>query len=440
MNPVVDLRTTLKLRVSLSLPAACSVRPLSAAVALAAMAFVPVTHAEDLFGDALAKGKTNLELRLRHESVDQTGVLNTANASTLRTRVRYTSGEWRQSSLMLEIDNVSRVGDERYNDLRNSKGGATGFPTVVDPNGSDLNQALIKYMGVANTPITVGRQRMNLDNQRFIGSVAWRQNEQTLDGITMEFKGIDRFTATYGFITRVNRINGPESGAAPALAELDSESHLVNLKYAASGALTAVAYAYLLDFDPNSISAASSETMGLRLTGSVPVGEFKFGYAADVAQQSDYGNNKSATGTIPGTGFTADYMLAELSFGKTPWEVQFGYELLGSDNGISVQTPLATLHKFQGWADKFLTTPGVGLLDTYVGVTTKVADIGMTLAAHQYEGDSNDADYGDEINVQFSKTFAKRYTLTLKFADYSTGTVAAVTDTTKVWLMAEAKF
>jgi hypothetical protein len=36
-------------------------------------------------------------------------------------------------------------------------------------------------------------------------------------------------------------------------------------------------------------------------------------------------------------------------------------------------TPLATLHKFQGWADKFLTTPVNGLADLYVnaGYTRK---------------------------------------------------------------------
>jgi hypothetical protein len=38
--------------------------------------------------------------------------------------------------------------------------------------------------------------------------------------------------------------------------------------------------------------------------------------------------------------------------------VKVGYELLGSDNGeYGFATPLATLHKFNGWADQFLGTP-----------------------------------------------------------------------------------
>lgn len=103
--------------VSSLLPARASL--LAAAVALA---MIPVAHAEDLLGDALAKGKTNLELRYRLENVEQDPMAKTANASTLRTRVRYTSGEWAQTSLMLEMDNVSRVGDDRYNDTPQRQG------------------------------------------------------------------------------------------------------------------------------------------------------------------------------------------------------------------------------------------------------------------------------------------------------------------------------
>ena len=39
-------------------------------------------------------------------------------------------------------------------------------------------------------------------------------------------------------------------------------------------------------------------------------------------------------------------------------EFKLGYEELGSNAGLyGLQTPLATLHAFNGWADKFLVTP-----------------------------------------------------------------------------------
>ncbi|MFZ5755844.1 MAG: alginate export family protein [Pseudomonadota bacterium] len=398
---------------------------------LVAAAAVPAARA-DALGDAIAGGKTNLELRYRLENVEQDGFAKEANASTLRTRLRYATGEWQSMTALVELDSVSRVGEERYNSGVNGK---AAFPVVADPAGAGVNQAFLKYVGIGNTVITAGRQRVNLDGQRYVGSVAWRQNEQTLDGVLVEFKGVDRLTATYGFVNQVNRIYGP-SGLAANLAEFDGESHLVNLKYVTGEALTGVLYAYMLDFD-NAPPALSSQTVGLRLSGKVPAGSLKFGYTGEYAQQSDYKDNPAS--------FEAPYMLAEFTLGgaagaAATWEAQLGYEVLGEDSGVAVQTPLATLHKFQGWADKFLSTPAVGLIDTYLGGTVTVKGVGITLVAHEYEGDANGADYGSELNAQVSKTFAKRYTLALKYADYSQGDVAAVVDTTKMWLTGEAKF
>lgn len=430
MNPANRLPALTVL--SVARPMRVSVLFLAALATTAAASLVAPAARADALGDAIAGGKANLEFRYRLENVEQTPFTSEANASTLRTRLRYATGEWQSMTALVELDNVSLIGDERFNDTRN---GETTFPVVADPHGADLNQALIKYVGIGNTVVTVGRQRVNLDNQRFVGSVGWRQNEQTLDGALIEYKGIDRLTATYGFVSRVNRIFGPKPGAGAFLSEFDGETHLLNLKYVLNEKFSGVFYDYMLDFD-NAAPGLSSQTIGLRLFGKMPVAAFKLGYTAEYAQQSDYRSNTAS--------FDAPYMLAELALGKTTeklvWEVQAGYEVLGEDAGVAVQTPLATLHKFQGWADKFLSTPTVGLIDTYLGGTLTVKGIGFALAAHQYEGDAGGADYGDEINAQISKTFAKRYTLTAKYADYSTGEVAAVTDTTKFWLMAEAKF
>ena len=53
-----------------------------------------------------------------------------------------------------------------------------------------------------------------------------------------------------------------------------------------------------------------------------------------------------------------------------------GNETLGSDDGnAAFETPLATKHKFNGWADKFLGTPDSGLSDTYVKAAGQTAGI-----------------------------------------------------------------
>ena len=52
-----------------------------------------------------------------------------------------------------------------------------------------------------------------------------------------------------------------------------------------------------------------------------------------------------------------------------------GFESLGSDDGVmGFRTPLATLHKFQGTADKFLVTPPGGLEDAFVGVAGSIGN------------------------------------------------------------------
>lgn len=401
-----------------------------AAVTHAAENAKPANPPAETFADMFTQGKVNAELRYRYEEVDQDGIDGEAYANTLRTRLRFTTATWQGFSGLVEWDNVTMLGDDNYNDTRNKQG---SYPLVADPEGSGINQAYIKYTGFDKTAITAGRQRVNLDNQRFIGSVGWRQNEQTLDGGLVEYKGLDKLTATYGYFSNVSRIFGPheEPKGSPA-DDLGGDVQVLNLKYALNDMFAVTGYGYLLDL--NELQPASSQTLGLRFTGKIPVvSDYKLCYSAEYADQSDYSANPVE--------YDADYALAELTFGNADWELQAGYELLGSDDGkAAVQTPLATLHKFQGWADKFLTTPTAGLVDTYVGGTVKFHDYAFTAVAHEYEGDEGGEDFGTETNLQVAKTFAKNYTVTLKYADYQSGDVTAFTDTSKIWLMAEAKF
>lgn len=409
------------------IPCCLLLLPLAAAAAEPAK---PAVEKVDNATDFFTKGKANVELRYRYEEVDQDGIDGGAYANTLRTRLRFATAEWAGWSSLVEWDNVTMIGDDNYNDTRNKQ---LSYPLVADPEGSGINQAYIKYTGFDKTAIIAGRQRVNLDNQRFIGSVGWRQNEQTLDGGMVEYKGVDKLTATYGYFSNVSRVFGPHEepkGSPPD--DLGGDIQVLNLKYALSDMFTVTGYGYLLDI--NDAPAMSSQTVGLRFTGKIPVAsDYKLGYSAEYADQQDYTNNPVE--------YDADYALAELTFGNASWELLAGYELLGSDDGkAAVQTPLATLHKFQGWADKFLVTPTVGLADTYVGGTVKFYDYAFTAVAHEYKGDENGDDYGTETNLQVAKTFAKNYTLTLKYADYQSGDVATITDTSKIWLMAEAKF
>jgi len=114
--------------------------------------------------------------------------------------------------------------------------------------------------------------------------------------------------------------------------------------------------------------------------------------------------------------------------------------VLGADKGValtSFQTPLATLFKFQGWADKFLTTPANGVRDLYGSVGYGVKQIGpakgVTLQAvyHRFESDRLKQHQGNELDLLASAKFGKTL-VSVRYADYDADKLA--TDAHKLWL------
>ncbi|MEZ5564455.1 MAG: alginate export family protein [Gammaproteobacteria bacterium] len=199
-------------------------------------------------GDELARSvqesKVNLGFRYRFEAVDDDAFVNNAWASTLRSRLTVVPKPLSGFGLLLEVDDVRHIGAENFNDSRN---GVTDRPSVVDPEGTDLNQALLRYTGFAGTELAIGRQRIERNNQRFVGGVGWRQNEQTFDSVSISHRFNEHLNASYAYINRVNRIQGPDKGTPPA--DLDSDTHLMDASYAFGSTLTLAGYWYLMDFE-----------------------------------------------------------------------------------------------------------------------------------------------------------------------------------------------
>ncbi len=153
-------------------------------VSLLAVATLPVAmpfsavHAENAVTKALAEGTGSASLRYRYEVVDQQNIAEDAEASTVRTRVGYKTGEVAGLTGYVEFEDVRVVGTERYNSTMNGLG---IYPVVVDVESTELNQGFLSYNAGAETTVKAGRQRIILDNARFVGNVGWRQNEQTFD-------------------------------------------------------------------------------------------------------------------------------------------------------------------------------------------------------------------------------------------------------------------
>ncbi len=396
------------------------------------LAVAAPSWADQPLSDLFTQGKPILDVRYRFENVDQNNDLRDANAQTLRTRAGFQSGQWYGLSGLLEVDNVSRIGDDAYNSTRN---GQKEYAVVADPDGTEVNQALLRYDHKLGSAV-LGRQRINLDNQRFIGSVAWRQNEQTFDGALTQLKPLDGLTLSYAYLDQVNTVFGPDNGRYDNLtnpANIDGHSHLINAQYVFMPQLTATAYSYLLDLDNIAVAPTaaegtlSSQTSGLRLNGVVA----GVSYALEYAQQKDYGDNPLE--------LDSEYYLAELGYTLKGVQLKAGYEVLGGDNGSgnrAFQTPLATKHAFQGWADQFLTTPADGIEDAYLGVTAPL--LGGTLQAwyHDFSTEQGSDEYGNEIDLSYAHPIpgVKGLVGLLKYATYDSDDKARTVDTYKVWL------
>jgi len=399
-----------------------------AAAACAASAAEPAAAVAADLPSALASGKAHLEFRYRLEWVDQEPFGSDATASTLRSRLNYQTGELRGFSAFVEADNVTVIGDEdAYNSTVN---GAVSRPVIADPEYTEVNQAYLQYKAGSFTGL-IGRQRITLDNQRFIGNVGWRQNEQTFDAVTLKSAALPKTLLQYSFIANVNRVTGPGEGAQAANFHGAAQALNGKVDLGPFGALTG--FAYLLDLE--NAPTLSSSTLGLHWTGTHKLsGATGLNWIVSYASQRDYADNPND--------YRAEYYLIEggASFGR--YGLRVGREVLGGDSlpNRAFQTPLATLHAFNGWADKFLTTPAAGLEDSYVGASATVGPVALQLAWHDFQAQAVDLDYGREWNASAALKFGakKSYEAMLKFADYRAERFA--TDTTKVWLQVSAAF
>jgi len=203
--------------------------------------------------------KPYANIRYRLELVDQDGIARNATASTLRVRAGLKTGEWNGLSAVVEGEAIVAIGKERFNDTVN---GRTQFPVVADPEDILLNQAYVRWNPDSRIEATAGRQAVNLDNQRWIGSVGWRQNDQTLDAIRLSARPVADVSVDYFHAWRVNRIFGTDSPQG-IWRNIDIHGLRAGVTIKPLGALSA--YGYWLDIP--SAPATSSRTFGVRLSG-----------------------------------------------------------------------------------------------------------------------------------------------------------------------------
>jgi len=367
------------------------------------------------------------ELRIRYETVDQQGLPRDADALSFRLRggLQATAGPW---SALVEAQGTL-AGIDRYD---NGLGGASKRPLIADPQNVALYRAQIQYRSKAFV-LTAGRQKIALDDERFVGNVGFRANAQTFDAVRAEITAVPKLKADISYVWSVRTIWGID-GNGPRQQAVSGDTVLANLSYATPlGALAG--FAYLVDEDEAAVQGyrLSSQSYGVRFAGAHAFSKaLKLRYQASYATQSDYHRNPNR--------YRADYYLVDALIDAHGVQIGGGYEVLGADRGAaltSFQTPLATGFKFQGWADKFLTTPPNGVRDLYASAGYGWKRIGPASAVsiqavyHDFRSDRLGLHYGTEWDALASARLGPT-TVSLRYADYRAKAFA--TDTRKFWV------
>jgi len=372
-----------------------------------------------------------LDVRARYEHVEQADLPQDSDALILRVRAgaSATSGPW---SALVEGQALYAVVDH-YNDGLH---GPATRPLIADPENIALYRAQVQYRSDA-VLLTVGRQRIALDDERFVGNVAFRANAQTFDAVRAEITPAAEVKADLTYSWDVRTIWGIEgTGARPQ--SVRGDKIFVNLSWdSPAGKLTG--FAYLIDQDDPAVQGyrLSSQSYGLRLAGIQPVGGgWSLAYQLSHALQKNWRNNPND--------YRAGYWLADAAAENGGWRLGGGYEVLGANDKsgagaplTSFQTPLGTNFKFQGWADEFLTTPPDGLRDLYVygqhsfGRVGPVEGLALQATWHWFRSDRQDRPYGRELDLLATATLRDTL-LSLRYAHYDAQNWAS--DTDKFWL------
>ena len=409
----------------------------------------------NMLEEIISNPQLDIELRPRYEyaDVDDNGA-DEAKALTVRTAIGVKMGLFGIEGLNAQLQGMNVANFGWVNDYAPE---SSGYDKIVDPSQSRMTQANISYTYEGFTGI-FGRKMVVLDNARFIGNVGWRQMPQTYDLVAAiyNWEGLNLLGA---YVTQVNQVKD---------SKFDTNTVLLHATYTFMPELTVTAYDYMV--------SNLMDHIGIRATGKFDFEGVALKYTAEYAYQSDpsMDDEDEAFGGDALQDIVddndADYYNIAIEGTINGFTAGVGYEVLGAadgsdnDKGLSFNTPLATLHAHNGWADVFLGgTPQAGLQDLNFKLAYNAGEYGkITGVYHIFTADDDfdkvgggtSDDLGDEIDVAYNYKITKDLGLLLKGAWYSKGDegakradAATVTfkdvanhDTTKYWVQLDYKF
>ncbi len=372
----------------------------------------------------------SLQLRPRYEyvTVDESKK-DEANALTVRTSfgLGFTNlFKIKGLKTYIETTDVSNFGLLNDYDSTSKTGGndKPEYEAVIDPPITRITQAYASYTYNISA-VGFGRRILNLDNQRFIGAVGWRQMSQTFGVADLTLNPNKKTILYTAYVYERKGIKDELSKDY----EGAKGSVLINASYILMPVAKATSYAYLLRDKHNSY--------GLRLTGQYGISPLKFNYVLEGALQKN-----SSLGEGEADSY---YYNIEAGLNHKGFILKGNYEVLGeAENNAPTgfSTPWATLHAFNGWSDvlagKAANGDSNGLKDAYGTVGYDGKKYGKFLFVfHKFDSVKESLDYGKEYDLQYVKMI-KGVKFLAKAAFYEADNFGK--DTTKFWLMAVYNF
>lgn len=361
-----------------------------------------------------------VDWRTRYEGYEAGG--KDAEALTTRLRLGLETPARSGLSALVEVEAIGAPIDDYADGVRPRPQDAV----IPDPQDVELNRAQVSWTPSPALTAVVGRQRLVFGNARFVGASGWRQNEQTFDAAKVVWTPARPVSLTYAYVDDVRRSVGRDHPQGV----WRSDSHLLQADYAPGARWKASAYAFLLDV--RNAPGQSSATTGLRLTGRTPLSEtLSATWEGEYARQTDYAANPAD--------FTVDYGLLAVGLAGPNWTLGAVVEQLGGDGTDSFQTPIATLHGFQGWADVIGATPPDGLRDVYLRGSRSFAaarPVKLTGELHDFRDDSGDHRIGREADAAVAVQLTRSMSVEAGAARFDSAT-PLYPDGTRGWLTLE---
>lgn len=375
------------------------------------------------------KPRVSFDARTRYQSI-QRDLETDGEALTLRLEATVELDIAPKTVLIGELEGVIALIDEFDDGTRPE----SGLPFIPDPNGLELNRLAITTEAIDQVRVTAGRQTLALDDWRFIGAFPFRQNQQTFDAVRFETTAIGPGTLDLGYFGRVLRPLGADNPGGRFTGDSFYANYNVQTPV---GRLTAFHYSLDLETGPEGVERQilSNQVTGTRLFGRQHWDDFGVVWDFAYARQSDHAGNPEE--------FDADYILAQFTVEPGRSGFTLRAETLGSDNGQGFQTPLASLHRFQGFADQFLQTPDDGVQDISLLARHDLGQLGVFqnvrafVRHHWFESDVGDNPFGTEWNFSISGQVGD-VSVSVEYADYNADTFS--TDTRVLFLTTQLGF